>query len=106
MNSKNQIVLHSEGLGTLKLGPRHGDSLELTIERQSLRASAIIYLYNDYVSLLKFFEDLERHGDGSAWNGLKSWSSIEEDLKISCSIDSLGHVTLDIELTNNFMTPH
>ncbi|MEO5969573.1 MAG: DUF6228 family protein [Bdellovibrionia bacterium] len=104
MNPKNQMIIKSfSGSELFRIGPRQGDYLEMELEVRSLRASTRIYLYDDNGSFLRFFEDLSKSWKG--WEGPKSWKSLEEDLKISCTVDKLGHVSFVLEMTNGIGDP-
>ena len=103
MSSQNKIIIQSESSGVLRLGPRYGEYLDLELEHHSLRASTKIYLYEDNVSLLSFFEGLSQRWQG--WDDIKTWSSVEGDLKLSSSIDSLGHVSFGLDMANTVISP-
>ncbi|MFZ9595110.1 MAG: DUF6228 family protein [Bdellovibrionia bacterium] len=103
MNAEKQISIISEGAGLLKLGPRKGEYIDVGIERQSLLASTRVYLYDDNRSLLRLFEELAANWRG--WEGSKDWSSLEGDVTISCTTDNLGHISFNVELTNNNTEP-
>lgn len=87
----------------ITIGPRKGDYIDFVLERQSLRASTTVYLYDDNLSLLKFFEELSKNWQG--WEGTKNWKSLEGDLSIQCSTDKLGHVAFNLEISNNNIEP-
>ncbi len=43
-----------------------------------------------------FFRDLALHWRG--WAGKKSWGSLDREFSLSATIDSTGHIHLDVEL--------
>ncbi len=104
MSSNNPMIIKSsDGLGLLRLGPRHGEYLNVELEGPELRASTRIYLYEDNLSLLKLFEELSKNWKG--WGGVKSWASLEGDFKVSCASDKLGHISFSLEIVNRTVDP-
>jgi hypothetical protein len=57
--------------------------------------SADVDLYTSE-PLPKFFENLANSWTG--WEGERRWTSLEEELKLSASIDRTGHVTIRVGL--------
>jgi hypothetical protein len=58
-------------------------------------SSAKIFLDSPH-DLVDFFEDLAANWKG--WEGVKSWTSIEEDFALSCMSDKPGHVAMRVTL--------
>jgi hypothetical protein len=95
---KNIVIKSSEGSELFQIGPREGEYINLELRMPALKARARIFLYEDNIGLFRLFEDLAQNWKG--WQGVKVWTSLEEDLKLSCSTDGLGHVTIALEVTN------
>jgi hypothetical protein len=50
-----------------------------------------------------FFRDLAKHWRG--WDGPKTQASLEENLRLSCTIDRLGHVSVHVILQGEAYAP-
>jgi hypothetical protein len=72
-----------------------GDKFGIAIKSNHLSANVDVYDIN-HESWPKFFVDLACHWRG--WIGEKSHGSLEGDLEISATSDSLGHITLRVTL--------
>ena len=62
-------------------------------ELAAARSRIYVYEPND---LLRFFAELASQWKG--WAGEKEWNSVEGDLGLSCTSDSLGHVAMRVKL--------
>ena len=50
--------------------------------------------------LVDLFTFMEKNWKG--WNGEEKWSSVEGEFSIACTHDKLGHITLSIEMHQDF----
>ena len=96
------LIKSVNGGGRLELVRRRADDsavgliqLTVTLASDGLQASSLVY-EDDCAHLPQFFGDLAARWSG--WEGERSWESIEGDLKLSCSHDSLGHIRMTVEL--------
>jgi hypothetical protein len=53
-----------------------------------------VYAYGPDLACL--FDEIA--ADWRGWNELKTWQSIEGELKIRCGNDRRGHITIEVEL--------
>lgn len=80
--------------------------LIVILQARGLNASTKIYNYHyahGTQGFTSLFEDLAKNWRG--WAGDKRWESIEGDLKLSCSSDSVGHIEILIELSSVVSNP-
>jgi hypothetical protein len=61
-----------------------------------VRAEAHVWLSDLDTPLSGFFSDLADCWPG--WEGAKEWETYEGGLRLSCTSDSLGHVTVSVDL--------
>ena len=71
------------------------------IEVEGLRASEKINAH--YVTcmddLIHYFDELAAHWQG--WDGVKTYESLEWNLRLTARVDSTGHILLAIELKSD-----
>ncbi|HEY1404471.1 MAG TPA: DUF6228 family protein [Pyrinomonadaceae bacterium] len=78
---------------------RRLEYLDVTLTAGGLRASTRIYNLDfggDVGDLPAFLQDVARNWRG--WPGEKRWESIEGDLKLTCTITTLGLFKIVVEL--------
>ncbi|MBA2733704.1 MAG: hypothetical protein H0U54_12520 [Acidobacteria bacterium] len=69
----------------------------MAIRSPNLSASLQVYAWNPCGSgLEQFFEDLAANWKG--WNGEKKWTSLEGELSLVCTTDSVGHISIEVTL--------
>ncbi len=69
----------------------------VTIRGHNLSAFSKVYAYDPFDSgLTRFFEYIAKCWKG--WNGEKKWTSLEGELRLICTTDSLGHVSIEATL--------
>jgi len=95
-----EIPQNSGSVGLRIQRPERGPSGELdyfTVELAdpSLRATARVYALMA-AGLPALFEQMAREWRG--WDDALEWESLEEELHLSCTTDSCGHVALEIAL--------
>ncbi|WP_146208710.1 DUF6228 family protein [Azospirillum sp. TSO22-1] len=73
-----------------------GERFRVTLTGHFVSASAEVFAYTDADGLARFFQELGKFD--APWSGRRSWSTIEEDFRISAVCTSLGAVTLEVEL--------
>jgi hypothetical protein len=106
------IIKSSNGNGALGLsgqeGLRQTDGSEyfiVTIKAHNLTASAQVYSWNPFDSgLTNFFDDLAANWKG--WRGEKKWSSLEGELTLVGTADSLGHIEIEVSLYDAWTVKH
>jgi hypothetical protein len=90
------VVLKSAQDGTmLELFDRGGDYFGVRIDGPAIRATAQVYDC-DTVHLKEFFADMAAQWKG--WPGEKGWQSLEQELKLAATNDSIGHIRLAIQM--------
>jgi hypothetical protein len=73
------------------------EHFRVTIRSRNLLASSQVYAFDPYNDGLRlFFEDLAANWKG--WSGEKKWSSLEGELSLVCTSDSLGHIEIEATL--------
>jgi hypothetical protein len=81
-------------------GLRRTDGSEyfrVAIRSSNLSASAQVYAWEPRADgLEQFFEDLAANWRG--WDGEKKWTSLEGELSLVCTSDSLGHIAIEVTL--------
>ena len=75
-------------------------ALVVLVEDEGLSAETSIWLgpHGVEVSLADYFADLAR--DWRGWRGAKQWEGIEGGLKLCCTHDGLGHVSVGVSLNH------
>lgn len=102
------IIKCSENSGELEFSEREGlrrthgsEYFLVTIRSHNLSALSKVYAFDPFNDgLAKFFEDLAANWKG--WNDEKRWSSLEGELKLVCTADSLGHIAVGATLFNGW----
>jgi len=64
-------------------------------DRPFVESSSRVFVHQPY-DLAAFFDDLAAHWTG--WEGERQWSSVEGDLKLVCTSDQQGLVSLNVTL--------
>ena len=83
---------------------RRFDYFDVSLNATGLRASTRIYniYYHGAASdLPAFLQDIALNWRG--WAGEKRWTSVEHDLKMTCTSQPLGHINIVVEL-HSYMT--
>ena len=80
---------------TLEFFERGGGYFLVRIAGPNFQATARVYEYEPE-HLKRFFADLAAKWRG--WAGKKEWGSLEGELVLSATTDSIGHVFLSIQL--------
>jgi hypothetical protein len=68
-----------------------------TVMCNGLQATSKVYAFMSQ-GLAELLKQLAAEWKG--WSGIRSWESLENDLKLSFSHDGLGHVTIVVELSS------
>jgi len=74
------------------------DLMTVKLDFENLNASAPVYAYMKLQILTDLFANMASHWKG--WSGEKSWESLEGELKLRCTSDTGGHITIQVELTS------
>lgn len=101
------IIKCSQNRGELEFSEREGliqstgsEYFRVTIRSQHMWADTKVYSFDPFnYRLTKFFEELAENWKG--FDGEKVWTSLEEEFKIVCTSDSLGHFALKVIISNN-----
>jgi hypothetical protein len=94
------IIKSARDGATLKFSNHENDYLHVTFAGAALQGSISVYSYEPRgADLVGFFSDLASHWDG--WKGKKKWSSLEGEFQLCASMDSMGHVSLEIEMRSS-----
>ena len=81
-------------------GTRRSDYLDVDFFSQSLSSRLTIWLYEgDRQSLASLFTDMAENWKG--WKGDKTWISAEGNFQLVCSSDRLGHIAIEVELSQH-----
>jgi hypothetical protein len=106
MSSASIFIKSSRDGSTLEFcdfAPEYSDAdsksflLKASTRGWSIEQRASAYLAAD---LGAYFTDLATHWQG--WKGRKLWSTLEGELELSASSDSVGHITLAFSLNQGF----
>lgn len=71
--------------------------LIVQLNASHMKTSCKIYVHQDASDFQYFTHELASHE--TPWKGVKSWESLEQEIKISASCSSLGKVTFNIHLS-------
>jgi hypothetical protein len=89
-----------------EVGIVHGDrsdlwSLDISVVDEGLTAQTSIWLGPEGVEepLADFFADLA--DDWRGWSGTKVWNGMEGGLRLSCTHDKVGHITMRVSLSRH-----
>jgi hypothetical protein len=77
-------------------GTGGSEHFRVTVRAKDLLASVRVYSPDPHGHLSEFFGDLAVNWKG--WSGEKKWSSLEGEVELSCSCDSLGHIEIGVTL--------
>jgi hypothetical protein len=94
----SKVIIKSANTGAkLEFSEVRHEYCTVTFSSASLNASHRVWFYTgDRERLVSLFTEMAEHWSG--WEGAKIWAAIEADLSLSCTSDSLGHITLAVEL--------
>jgi hypothetical protein len=67
-----------------------------TLVLPGVRAETHVWLSELDIPLSAFFRDLSEHSRG--WKGEKEWETYEHGLRLACTSDRLGHITVTVDL--------
>jgi hypothetical protein len=88
-------VRSSEHGARLTLRPNRGRLLA-EFDAPGVSAATEVYLLGGCDGLGLYWSELAE--DWRGWEGVRSWRSLEGDLELSATSDSLGHVSLEVRL--------
>jgi|SRR5205823_4844063 len=105
------VIKSAQGVGRLELSNQEpANSLRpvehfvATLRVEGLHAATRVYtppFCGGPQDLAQFFDDLAVNWRG--WVGARDWSSLEGEIKISCTSDKLGHVEMGILLRSSLL---
>lgn len=77
-----------------------GDEFHASLTSPEFSGTVKVWAYTDAHGIANLFESMAENWRG--WNGEKKWASIEGEFAIACIHDKLGHITLNIEMHQDF----
>ncbi|HSR17068.1 MAG TPA: DUF6228 family protein, partial [Ignavibacteriaceae bacterium] len=81
-----------------KIPKTASDYMEVRLNGSMLQSSVRVYDVH-WQFFTNYFDDLATNWRG--WDGRKEWKSIEDEMRLSCEIDKVGHVSLYVTLEDN-----
>ena len=84
----------------LRFSDIQGDYFYATLTSPEYSGTVRIWAYTDSHGLANLFTSMAEKWRG--WTEEMKWSSIEGEFSMTCSRDKLGHITLNIELRQEF----
>jgi len=81
---------------SLELTACGGEYVDVSITRHDLTARHKVTVYTDPDGIARFFRSMAYEWRG--WSGSKTWESLEGELRLSASRDSVGHVFVAVGL--------
>ncbi|PKA16142.1 DUF6228 family protein [Leptospira haakeii] len=78
----------------------NGEDLSAEITSPFYSAHLTFTTYMDSYGILNFFQKMAQYWDG--WNGNFSWESLEGQCVLSAKTDMLGHISLQVQLMDDF----
>jgi hypothetical protein len=79
---------------------RDGDHFRVAVEAHDHAAQLRVDTFGTAATIPGLFADAARRWKG--WEGVKSWESLEEALRLELRADRLGHVTLTVRVRSWF----
>jgi hypothetical protein len=96
-----EMEIKSAHSGTrLRFSDIQGDYFYATLTSPEYSGTVRIWAYTASYGLAELFEAMAKQWRG--WTGEMNWSSIEGEFAITCTRDKLGHITLNIEMRQDF----
>jgi hypothetical protein len=77
-----------------------GDYFRVEITNPEYSAAVRVWAYTDSHWLANLFQSIAEEWRG--WQGEKKWSSIEGELAVAATSDRLGHISLAVEMRQNY----
>jgi hypothetical protein len=107
-----EVMLGSATDGQFMLSEsKRGDDGELwsvmaSIAVEGLRASEKINVHfaTCMDELIEYFDELAAHWQG--WNVVKTYESLEKNLRLTARVDDIGHISLAVELRSDHIDHH
>jgi hypothetical protein len=94
---RHSIVIKSaHGGTTLDFSELAGGFYRVTLSVSDVRGSCLVCDYEPAAYLRGFFRDLATNWRG--WKGKKEWSSLEGELRLTATSDSVGHISLSVRI--------
>lgn len=91
------VIKSGNTSATLTFCERDADYFTVFYKSHAVKAKKRVWGYTDCQFLVDLFSFIAKEWKG--WQGVQEWSSIEGELAISATSDSLGHVTLNIKIS-------
>ncbi|MEZ4483310.1 MAG: DUF6228 family protein [Syntrophotaleaceae bacterium] len=78
----------------------NGDYFHASLTSPEFAGTVRVWVYTDSLSLADLFVEMANSWAG--WSEQKSWASIEGEFSIFCTHDKLGHITINVEMRQEF----
>ena len=98
MNSRSFSIKSSSSDREIVFFDFCGGYFTVKLLGSELSAIKRVWAYTDFEALVQLLEDLAVHERN--WDGTVEWGSIEADLYLAFRADSLGHVFVEVEISN------
>lgn len=95
-NGVDSLEVRSSERGTWLLLRWHQKRLIAEFEAPDVSVATDVYLLGGCDGLDNFWCDLAKAWRG--WKGMREWESLEGDLGLSATSDSLGHISLEVRI--------
>ncbi len=86
----------SQSNASLLFSGIEGDSFGASFRVRDTRAAVRVWGYADAAPLVDLFRSIAR--DWRGWDGSRSWRSPGGEIRLSCTSDRLGHVTIEVAM--------
>lgn len=96
------LVRSANPASSLRFDNKSPDYFDVTVETPSLKATkkVCIYDYSPNNGFVDFFQRIASHK--KPWVGEEIWEPLEGDMRLRATCDALGHVELNVSLSNGF----
>ena len=96
-------IKSSHSATRLRFSDIRGDYFHANLTNPEYSGTVKIWAYTDAHYLVDLLASMAENWQG--WTGEKKWSSIEGEFSITCTHDKLGHISLDVEMHQDFEEP-
>lgn len=91
------VIKSGNSSASLTFCERDADYFSVLYESPAVKLEKRVWGYTDCDLLVNFFEFIAKEWRG--WQGPQVWTSIEGELELTATSDNLGHVTLNIKVS-------
>ncbi len=90
------VIKSCQSDAILEFAQPRGEYVEVSLSRHDLHGRRVVWLYTDGPLIADLFRSMA--GEWRGWPGVKCWKSVEGELSLTASHDSIGHITLWVTL--------